>query len=159
MITAKTLATCLMLAAQQYGVPEAVMIGVLQVEGGRVGQEVRSPVNGTYDLGPMQINTIWMPQLARTWKTDVRNARRIVRDDGCVNMFVAAWILRQKIQEGGSLYAGIARYHSGTPWLGRRYAAKVINAMQRRGLIRTDVASAQGPYAKRDGQPYYLAQR
>jgi len=127
------LAACLMIAAQQYTIPPGVLLGILQVEGGRIGQEVGNK-NGSYDLGPMQINTIWLPTLSTRWKVDRSTARQWVRDDGCVNMGVAAWILRQRINQTGSLWGGIAGYHSLTPGIGSRYAGKVSAAMRRYGL-------------------------
>ncbi len=136
MITAQALAACLMVASHTYQVPPAVMIGIMHVEGGRVGQEVGPNVNGTYDLGPMQVNTHWMPMLARAWRVSDSHAHKAVRDDGCVNVHVAAWILSREIKRSGSLYGGIARYHSATPSLGYRYAAKVIAAMDKKGLIK-----------------------
>ncbi len=152
MITAKALAACLMLASHTYQVPPAVMIGIMHVEGGRVGQQVGPNSNGTYDLGPMQVNTRWLPQLARAWKVDLNTAKKVVRDDGCMNVKVAAWILHNKIQETGSLFGGIAHYHSATPWRGHRYAAKVIAVMERKGLIKHDYASTRPRYS-------YYAQR
>jgi hypothetical protein len=50
--------------------------------------------NGSYDLGPMQINTIWLPELAQSWGVSESTAYKWVRDDPCTNMGVAAWILR-----------------------------------------------------------------
>lgn len=156
MITAQTLAACLLLAANTYQVPPAVMIGIMQVEGGRVGQQVGPNFNGTYDLGPMQVNTHWAPKLARIWHVSESTARTWVRDDGCVNVHVAAWILKQKIVEAGSLYGGIAHYHSATPGTGARYAAKVVSAMDRKGLVVHDTPM-RPPY---DGKHYYqYAQR
>jgi len=152
MITPQALAACLLIAAKTYQVPPAVMIGIMHVEGGRVGQESGPNFNGTYDLGPMQVNSRWLPELARAWGVDVRKARAIVRDDGCMNVKVAAWILSKKIKETGSLYKGIAWYHSATPWLGNRYAAKVIAVMERKGLIRYDLPSTRA-------RVYYYAQR
>lgn len=146
MITAKTLAACLVLASNTYQVPPAVMIGIMQVEGGYVGQQVGPNGNGTYDLGPMQVNTRWVPELARIWNVSKDTAHSWVRDDGCVNLHVAAWILKQKITETGSLYSGIAHYHSATPSRGTRYARKVIAAMDRKGLVRHDEASSSRRY-------------
>lgn len=132
----KILAACLMLAAQTYSVPPAVMVGILQVEGGKIGQQVRN-VNGSYDLGPMQINTIWLPQLAQYWGVDQLTAARWVRDDACTNMGVAAWILRSHMDETQSLAQAIAHYHSRTPSKGQPYKLKVISAMRRNGLIKS----------------------
>lgn len=132
----KILAACLMLAAQTYSVPPAVMVGILQVEGGRVGQQVQN-TNGSYDLGPMQINTIWVPELADYWGVDNTTAARWIRDDACTNMGVAAWILRSHMDSTGSLSKAIAHYHSKTPSRGYAYREKVISAMRKNGLIRS----------------------
>ncbi len=155
MITAQALAACLFMAANTYQVPPAVMIGIMQVEGGHIGQAVGPNFNGTYDLGPMQVNTRWMPQLAQLWHVNETTARTWVRDDGCVNLHVAAWILKQKMIETGSLYGGIAHYHSATPSMGSHYAAKVIAVMDRKGLVRHDM-----PLQSSQAQGYnQLAQR
>jgi hypothetical protein len=139
MITAQALAACLLAAAHTYDVPPAVMIGIMQVEGGHVGQAAGPNFNGTYDLGPMQVNTLWMPKLANAWHVSPATAHTWVRDDGCVNVHVAAWILKQKIAETGSLFAGIAHYHSSTPAEGYRYASRVVTVMDRKGLVQHDL--------------------
>lgn len=131
----KVIATCLFLAAQNYSVPPAVLVGIMDVEGGKVGQAVKNK-NGSYDLGPMQINTIWMPELAEHWGVSKNTAKKWVRDDACTNMNVAAWILKQHIEETGSLGQAIAQYHSRTPHYGSRYKRKVVAAMRRKGLIK-----------------------
>ena len=134
MVIEKVLATCIFLAAQTYSLPPAVLMGIMEVEGGKIGQQVKN-TNDTYDLGPMQINTLWMPELAKHWRVPRKTAWRWVRDDACTNVHVAAWILRNKTNRAGSLYTGIAHYHSATPKHGRPYRQKVIRAMQRKGLI------------------------
>lgn len=151
MITAKALAACMILASQTYDVPLPVMIGIMHVEGGRVGQQVGPNKNMTYDLGPMQVNTRWIPELAKAWSLDPKTAHRLVRDDGCVNVRVAAWILHNKIKDAGSLYGGIAYYHSATPVLGSRYAAKVMSVMEKKGLINRE--------GGKGGARTYVAQR
>ncbi len=130
----KVIAACLLLAAQTYNVPPAVMIGILSVEGGSVGQAVRN-TNGSYDLGPMQINTIWVPQLASFWGVNQSTARNWIQNDACTNMGVSAWILRQHLNETKSLSKAISYYHSRTPSLGTKYRKKVYEAMKSKGLI------------------------
>lgn len=134
--SSKVLAACLMLASQTYSVPPAVLVGIYKVEGGKVGQEVPND-NGTFDLGPMQINTIWMPELAGNWGVSEGTARKWVRDDACTNVSVAAWILRGHIDETGSLSQAIAHYHSRTPLFGTSYKKKVIGVLHENGLVRT----------------------
>lgn len=125
-----------MLAAQTYSVPPAVMVGIHQVEGGKVGQAVGPNDNGSYDLGPMQINTIWIPTLAEKWGVSEDTALRWVRDDPCTNMGVSAWILRTHLNEAGSLSRAIAHYHSRTPKFGHPYKGRVVKAMRSKGLLR-----------------------
>jgi hypothetical protein len=79
----------------------------------------------------MQINTIWLGELSKYWGVPRETAWQWVRDDGCINVGVAAWILRQKIDETGSVKKGIAHYHSATPHLGSRYQAKVLTALEK----------------------------
>ena len=143
MITAQALALCIFSAAQTYSVPPSVLLGILSVEGGRPGLAVPN-TNKTYDLGPMQINTLWIPELSRHWRVPQSVALKMVRDDACVNIGVAAWILRVKINQSGSLYKGIAWYHSATPNIGHRYRERVMSAMRRYRQIRQpqDLVSA-----------------
>jgi hypothetical protein len=148
MLTAAALASCLISAANTYQVPAAVMIGIMQVEGGHIGQEAGPNINGTYDLGPMQVNSRWMPELAKVWHVNTPTARVWVRDNGCVNVYVAAWILKQKIAETGTLFGGIAHYHSATRNEGYNYAIKVVAVMERKGLITHDEKSSS-QYAER----------
>lgn len=133
----KVLAACLLLAAQTYSVPPAVLLGIYQVEGGQVGQEVGPNNNGTYDIGPMQINTIWIPELAKYWGVSEQTARSWLRDDPCTNVGVAAWIFRNHYNETGNIEKAIAHYHSRTHHIGSSYREKVVTAMSRHGLLKT----------------------
>lgn len=128
-------AACILLAAQNYSVPPAALIGIYNVEGGKVGQQVRN-TNGSYDLGPMQINTIWMPELAKKWGVSQAHAKKWVRDDACTNAGVAAWILRGHLKETKSLSRAITHYHSRTPKFGNVYRNKVVNVMKKNRLIK-----------------------
>ena len=135
MSASTVLAACLMLASQTYSVPPAVLVGIYKAEGGKVGQEV-SNTNGSYDLGPMQINTLWLPELAEKWGVNQTTARKWVRDDACTNVGVAAWILKSHLDETGSLSQAIAHYHSRTPRHGNRYKARVVNILRENGLVK-----------------------
>ncbi|MCB1562817.1 MAG: lytic transglycosylase domain-containing protein [Alphaproteobacteria bacterium] len=134
MSASTVLAACLMLASQTYSVPPAVLVGIYKAEGGQVGQEVANE-NGSYDLGPMQINTIWLPELSKQWGVNESTARRWIRDDACTNVGVAAWILRGHIDETKSLSQAIAHYHSRTPRYGTKYKSRVIGILKESGLV------------------------
>lgn len=135
MSAATVLASCLMLASQTYSVPPAVLVGIYKAEGGKIGMESRND-NGTYDLGPMQINTVWMPDLAQKWGVNEATARKWVRDDACTNVGVAAWILRNHLDETKSLSQAIAHYHSKTPAHGNRYRKNVVAILRQNGLLK-----------------------
>ena len=128
-------AACLLLAAQNYSVPPAALVGIYHTEGGKVGQQVRN-TNGSYDLGPMQINTIWMPELAKKWNVSEAHAKKWVKDDPCTNVGVAAWILRGHLNRTKNIREAIADYHSRTPHIGSRYRKKVIDAMYKNRLVK-----------------------
>ena len=134
----KVLAACLLLASQTYSVPPAVLLGIYQVEGGQVSQEVGPNDNGSYDLGPMQINTIWIPELSKRWGISQETARQLVRDDPCTNVSVAAWILKKHINETKNLSKAISHYHSRTYRYGSVYKKKVVLSMKQHGLIKTN---------------------
>lgn len=134
--TSKVLAACLMLASQTYSVPPAVLVGIYKAEGGVVGEASKN-TNGTYDLGPMQINTVWLPKLSEKWGVNEKTAYKWVKDDACTNVSVAAWILKSHLDETGSLSQAISNYHSRTPHYGNRYKKKVIALMRDSGLVRT----------------------
>ena len=128
MIESKVLAQCLVVASLHGQVPVDALLAIMEVEAGRSGLEVKN-VNGTYDLGIMQINTCWLPALARAWSMTPTKARLLVRDNDCLNIAVAARILKIKIQEAeGDILQGIARYNSANPRYGRPYLQKVMGA-------------------------------
>lgn len=137
MAASKILAACIMMAAQTHNVPPALLIGIYKAEGGKAGQEV-SNTNGSYDLGPMQINTIWMPELAQIWGVSKKTAYAKVRDDVCTNVNVAAWILRGHLNETKNLSKALQHYHSRTPKFGKKYKKRVINLMHKNGLLKTE---------------------
>ena len=137
MAATKILAACLMLASQTYDVPPALLVGIYKAEGGKVGQEVKN-TNGSYDLGPMQINTLWLPELAKEWGVTTETARKLVRDDACTNTKVAAWILREHINETQSLTQALQHYHSRTPKYGEKYKKRVLDLMKQNGLLKSD---------------------
>lgn len=130
------LAACFMLASQTYSVPPAALVGIYKAEGGEIGME-QPNTNGTHDLGPMQINTLWVPKLAEKWNVPKQTAHEWLRDDACTNVGVAAWILRGHLNETESLSQAIAHYHSRTPHLAGRYKKRVISILEKNGLIQS----------------------
>ena len=110
---------CINQAALEYYVPATLIISVLTTENGKVGLASLNQ-NGTYDYGPMQINTIWIKEVKKYGYT-----REAIQYDPCVNVAVGTWILSQAIANGGNLWQGVGNYHSHTFDKNITYQAKV----------------------------------
>lgn len=117
-------ATCIMDAAERHGTPLAALIAILSVEGGQVGM-IRRNANGSYDLGPGQINTIWIPEI-RAAGIDPLD----VLYDGCVNIDFSARILARQFAKGHSPLEAIGRYHSNTPQYKSVYQRKIVSTIR-----------------------------
>lgn len=110
---------CINQAAIIYHVPASLILSILSVEGGDVG--TASPnKNGTYDYGPMQINSIWLDKIKPYGYT-----KQQVQYDPCINVMVGTWILSKNIADSPDLWRGIGGYHSYTPSLNEHYQSKV----------------------------------
>jgi hypothetical protein len=107
-------AQCFVREAERNEIDPYVLLAVLRTEGGRPGEFALNR-NGSADLGPMSINTVWMPTLAKRYKVSEHEIKQRVASDGCTNIAVAAWILGRKISETGSVWEGVANYHSSNP--------------------------------------------
>src|SRR5271156_110123 len=106
---------CLKAAAELHQVPAGVLVLLMSVEAGRLG-EVSQNANGTVDIGPMQVNDTWVPTIAEHWSASHNAAYWALRDNFCANVEGGAWILRQALDEArGDLWEGVALYHSHSP--------------------------------------------
>lgn len=120
-------AACIAAAAHNYQLPPVYLSAILKTEGGRVGQAVLN-TNGTYDLGPFQINSAWGPAIGQYWRVSVPQALAWVRDNGCANALVASAILRKYLNEGkGDYPKAIGFYHSHTEALAAGYRKTVLD--------------------------------
>lgn len=122
---------CLQDAALRHGVLVLEMLMILYSEQGSSGKNT-SNTNNTYDVGLFQINSIHLENVRRTFgfsETQLRN-------DGCANAEVAAWLLSKaapahrlaQAQTEDEYFSILARYHSVTPKHNARYAKLLRNA-------------------------------
>ncbi|WP_246856667.1 transglycosylase SLT domain-containing protein [Acetobacter vaccinii] len=116
--------SCALDAAQRYHLPPILFRAILMTEGGRVGRISRNR-NGSYDMGPAQINSTHLPELAHIGIT-----REQVINDGCLNLHIGAWILARSL--GGQTPANpdefwrrVGNYNSPTPEINKSYQRKV----------------------------------
>lgn len=119
---------CLTEAAAMHRLPPAMLVVLLTVEGGTLGHVSRN-TNGTVDIGPMQVNTVWVPRIAAHWNTAPASAYAALRDNLCANLEGGAWILRQAMDEArGDFWGGVGIYHSHNPRYSGRYLRQVLKA-------------------------------
>lgn len=117
---------CIETAARVHRLPPAVLLILLQVEDGRLGR-VSDNTNATVDIGPMQVNEIWLPKVAAHWGASVPETFVALRDNLCANLEGGAWILRQGIDEArGDFWQGVGFYHSHSPDHKADYLRKVL---------------------------------
>jgi hypothetical protein len=117
---------CIESAAEAYRLPPAVIVILLSVEGGSLGH-VSQNSNGTVDIGPMQVNTIWVPVVAKHWGASNSEAYTALRDNFCANVEAGTWILRRSMDEArGDFWEGVGFYHSHDPGYKADYLRKVL---------------------------------
>jgi hypothetical protein len=137
--SSQELAVCIFAAAKTYAVPPQIVLSLLSAEGGSTGEKL--PVaDRTYDLGPMHINSSWIPQLARIWGVSEDTALRMLRDDACINVGIGAWILQSALDKSGNdknenLSNQISLYHAAAHHLrvkanDSEYVSKVMKLME-----------------------------
>jgi hypothetical protein len=71
------------------------------------------------DVGQLQINSIHFGDLAR------EGVPHRALTDPCVNVYVAAWLLKQKMVKYGNTWRAIGAYHSESPKLRDAYARSI----------------------------------
>ncbi len=113
------IAVCIATAAHQYELDPLLLLAVKYVEtADRTDTPIRYNKNGSWDIGLMQINTVWKDTLDRH---GISSADLKIP---CKNIAVGAWILANKIRQKG-IWEGVGSYHSNTPHLSQRYRDKV----------------------------------
>lgn len=128
---AAEIARCIRIAARGLGWLEKTLWGLRTQEAGWLGAEIANK-NGTHDLGPLQINSSWVPRLARLIDKPEQQVRHWLRYDACFNAEAARWIFVSGLESTGDYWKAVGVYHSPTAWRQRSYAAKVASHMRAR---------------------------
>ena len=123
--TAPLTASCVVAAAHASDLPLAALIGILATENGRTGEALQND-NGTWDMGPFQVNTTHVNELA-----EMGIAPEAVLQNGCTNAYAAAWLLRKEYNRTGNIWQAIGAYHSRTPHRRDAYIAQVKTNLAR----------------------------
>jgi|GEM_PF-513071 len=117
-------ADCIDDAASFHHVNVSLMRAIAQVESGTQTHAVNANSNGTVDIGLMQINSSWLPRLAREGISEQSLF------DPCTNAYVGAWILSENIRQYGPTWSAIGAYNASSPDKRLAYARKVYATAQ-----------------------------
>ena len=137
---------CVVQEAGRQSLEVVKVLAVMKAEGGRLG-EYSPNANGSYDIGPMQVNTIHLPELSKTYGIPQAAVSRLLAYNGCFNVAIGAWLLRKKTNEAaGDFWYGIGRYHSTAKPDRNRYILRVhrimVSMVNAKNSARKGVASA-----------------
>lgn len=127
----RAIAACIHRAARGHGWLEKTLWGLRDQEAGWIGAAVRN-ANGSYDLGPLQINSWWVPRLARQLGRSGADVSRWLRYDACFNADAARWIFLSSYTSANDYWNAIGLYHSRRPALQKRYSAQFSVHMRER---------------------------
>lgn len=137
------ISSCINAAATAHRLPPSVIVILLNVEGGKLGAVSQNP-NDTVDIGPMQINQIWIPAVSRHWRASAIATRAALLNNFCANVEAGAWILRTAIDEAkGDFWEGVGFYHSHTEIHKTTYLRLVLRQVLRLQTIASHDAGSR----------------
>lgn len=85
---------CVYEIAEEYKIPPTLIKAIHKTEGGKPGSVVGPNRNGSYDLGPMQINDLWILEFEK-----MGISKHELINDACKNIEAGAWILAKRYKE------------------------------------------------------------
>lgn len=110
---------------------EKTLWGLRDQEAGWLGAEIRNS-NGSHDLGPLQINSWWVPRIAGKVHRSEEQVRNWLRFDACFNAEAARWVFLSALRSTGDYWTAIGAYHSPTHWRQQRYRNAVARHLRGR---------------------------
>ncbi len=110
---------CFNEAAAYQGVNPWILRAVAWYESKGDPDAIHQNANGSIDVGQLQINSIHFGDLAR------EGVPHRALTDPCVNVYVAAWLLKQKMVKYGNTWRAIGAYHSESPKQRDAYARSI----------------------------------
>jgi soluble lytic murein transglycosylase-like protein len=118
-----THADCLDDAANYWGVPPLLARAIATRESHMRAEAVGRNKNGTRDIGLMQVNSSWLPRLARYGikESDLFNP--------CINAYVGNWILADNITRLGFNWDAVGAYNSASPAKRDAYAHSIYRTL------------------------------
>ncbi len=134
-------AACFDQAAKRYSVPPSLLKAISTVESGGNANARNVNKNGSYDIGHMQINSSWLPTLAKF------NIDEKALGDACVNTNVGAWVLAHNIARYGLSWEAVGAYNAVSPSKRLVYARKVADALRKQANAHPQARARQEVHA------------
>lgn len=139
-------AACFDEAAKRYKVPAVLLKAISTVESGGRTEARNTNTNGSYDIGHMQINSSWLPTLAK-YNIDEKTLW-----DPCINTNIGAWVLAHNISRYGLSWEAVGAYNAVSKNKRLIYARKVASVLRSQisentkklGAVSTTTAIAGG---------------
>lgn len=116
-------------AAKRYRVPVLLLKAISIVESGGRWNATNTNTNGSRDIGHMQINSSWLPTLAK-FKIDEEKL-----GDPCINTNIGAWVLAHNIARYGLTWEAVGAYNATSKDKRLIYARKVAKVLQEQTRI------------------------
>lgn len=110
---------CVNRAAQRYQVDKRLIHAIIQIESSGNPSALNRNANGSEDIGVMQINSSWLPTLARY------GIKRDHLYDPCTNIHVGTWVLAGNIARYGRTWRAVGAYNATSHAKRERYVGKV----------------------------------
>ena len=110
---------CWEYVGNKYGISPHLLYAIAKTESNLNPRAFNRNANGSYDVGLMQINSSWLPTLARHGITETQLY------EPCVSLEVGAWILAHNIRRHGNSWTAVGAYNATTPQKQLAYAQKV----------------------------------
>jgi soluble lytic murein transglycosylase-like protein len=120
-------ADCLDDAAHYHRVNVRLVRAIAQQESGMRANAINVNKDGSEDIGLMQINSSWLPKLARY---------RITRDmlfNACINGYVGTWIFASNVKQFGPTWKAVGAYNAVSTNKQLAYANNIYRRIQRAG--------------------------
>lgn len=117
------LAACFDLAGRRFDIAPALLHAIAMQESGMNPRAINRNTNGSWDAGLMQINSTWLPVLAR------HGIQRQDLWEPCTNIMVGAWILGRNFRAMGRTPTALGAYNAASPHKRERYARQIITRM------------------------------
>ncbi|WP_168788783.1 lytic transglycosylase domain-containing protein [Paraburkholderia aromaticivorans] len=118
-------ADCLDEAAVYFDLDPVLLHAIARHESNMRPDAVNRNRNGSFDIGLMQINSVWLPTLQEKGITaeSLRNP--------CVNGYVGAWILRSNVERFGQTWQAVGAYNASSSDKQLKYANCVYSIWTR----------------------------